>query len=181
MAHFAELDENSHVVRVLVIANPDTADADGVEDEAIGSAYLTALLPDSGTWVQTSYNNTIRREFANAGMAYDPTLEVFYGLNPPHDCSSYIFDDVTKTWEPPTPRPGEAWWWDDDAVQWVKGPWGMSETPPWVGSAWDDDTGWDDGNPDWSSYPGTVTEDGDPREAPFYLWNGDTTSWVEVP
>ena len=39
MAHFCELDDNNTVLRVVVIANKDTADAHGVEKEHIGAVY----------------------------------------------------------------------------------------------------------------------------------------------
>ncbi len=174
MAHFAELDEDKIVTRVVVVGNDDCLDGDGEESEAVGVAYLEALLPGSGPWVQTSYNKNIRREYAGRGMAYDPTLDVFYPTSPPLDCTKYVFNDVTKTWEPPTPRLGVAWWWDDEAGAWWR------DVAPWDGSVWDDDTGWDIGDPDWSSYPGPVDEDDSPSGAPFYRWNGDTSIWVAV-
>ena len=59
MAHFAELDADNVVMRVLVVGNADTADADGVEDATIGVAFLNNLFPGSGAWLQTSYNNSI--------------------------------------------------------------------------------------------------------------------------
>ena len=179
MAYFAELDENNLVLRVVGVGNEITT-IDGVEVEQRGIDFLTDLLPGSGPWVQTSFNSNRRREYANVGMAYDPTLDVFYGTVHPIYCSSYIFDDVTKTWEPPTPRPGEAWWWDDEAVKWVKGFMGCLEYPPWDGSVWDDDTGWDLGDPDWSLYPGSVDENGWPSAAPYFTWNDDTSIWVAV-
>ena len=49
MAHFAELDENNTVLRVVVIANKDTADAHGVEKEHIGAAFCERLF--GGRWV----------------------------------------------------------------------------------------------------------------------------------
>ena len=49
MAHFAELDENNIVLRVIVVGNEDTADEDGNEVEAIGITFAEDLL--GGTWV----------------------------------------------------------------------------------------------------------------------------------
>ena len=69
MAHFAEIDSNNVVLRVVVVANKDTADANGVEKEYIGAAYLESLL--GGTWKQTSYHSNIRKNFAGIGYTYD--------------------------------------------------------------------------------------------------------------
>ena len=75
MAHFAELDENNVVKRVIVVANKDTADANGVEKEHIGAAYLERLL--GGTWKQTSYNGNMRGKYAGIGDVYDPVKDEF--------------------------------------------------------------------------------------------------------
>ena len=181
MAHFAELDENNHVTRTLVVGNDDCLDGNGEESEAVGAAYLEALLPGSGPWKQTSYNNTIRNIFAGLGFAYEEERDIFYALAPHPDYPSWVFSDDTLHWEPPLPRPGGAWRWDEETVAWVR-----PEDAPWEGSVWDDDTGWslpegwvEPPPPDWDSYPGVITEDGEPL-APFWYWDGETAAWVEV-
>lgn len=68
MAHFAEIDENNIVVRVLVV--PD-------EFENDGENYLANQLGLGGRWVQTSYNNKIRGKFAGLGDSYDEANDVF--------------------------------------------------------------------------------------------------------
>ena len=68
MAHFAELDSNNIVVRVLVV--PD-------EQESRGAEFLSADLGLGGTWVQTSYNARIRGKFAGVGDKYDKKNDVF--------------------------------------------------------------------------------------------------------
>jgi len=75
MAHFAELNANNVVLRVVVVANKDTADANGVEKEHIGAAYLERLL--GGTWKQTSYNANFRGKYAGVGDKYDADLDAF--------------------------------------------------------------------------------------------------------
>ena len=75
MAHFAELDENNVVLRVIVVHNNELLDADGVEQEALGQAFCTNLL--GGNWKQTSYNGTFRKNFAGLGYTYDPVLDEF--------------------------------------------------------------------------------------------------------
>ena len=71
MAHFAEIDSNSLVLRVVVVSNADTALADGKETESIGIAHCQKLF--GGTWVQTSYNGNFRKNYAGVGSTYDST------------------------------------------------------------------------------------------------------------
>lgn len=80
MAHFAELDVNNIVLRVVVVANSDTAQ-NGVEDESVGIAFCERLF-DGGVWLQTSYNNRIRGTFAQPGYKYDPELDEFLIARP---------------------------------------------------------------------------------------------------
>ena len=75
MAHFAELDETNTVIRVLVIPN---------EEENRGQEYLSEDLGLGGHWIQTSYNNKIRYNFAGIGYLYDPIDDAFI---PPIPCS----------------------------------------------------------------------------------------------
>lgn len=75
MAHFAELDENNVVLRVIVVHNNELLDADGVEQETLGQAFCTNLL--GGNWKQTSYNGSFRKNYAGIGFTYDPTLDEF--------------------------------------------------------------------------------------------------------
>lgn len=78
MAHFAELDSNNVVLRVVVIANKDTADASGVEKEHIGQAHCEKLF--GGRWVQTSYNGNFRGCYAGIGMKYDDVSDSFISV-----------------------------------------------------------------------------------------------------
>ena len=75
MAHFAELDSNNVVLRVIVVANSDTSDANGNEVESIGVAFCQKLL--GGNWKQTSYNGNIRKNYAGIGYTYDVELDEF--------------------------------------------------------------------------------------------------------
>ena len=67
MAHFAELNNNV-VLRVLVVPN---------EQEHRGQEFLADDLGLGGTWIQTSYNATIRGKFAGVGDTYDSVNDVF--------------------------------------------------------------------------------------------------------
>jgi hypothetical protein len=68
MAHFAEIDSNNVVVRVLVV--PD-------EQENRGAEFLSKDLDLGGVWIQTSYNAKIRGKFAGVGDKYDEKNDIF--------------------------------------------------------------------------------------------------------
>lgn len=72
MAHFAELDANNVVVRVLVVDN---------EHEHRGQEFLADDLGLGGRWVQTSYNANMRGKFAGIGDVYDESTSVFTDPN----------------------------------------------------------------------------------------------------
>jgi hypothetical protein len=116
MSHFAELDANNVVLRVVVVANKDTADADGVEKEHIGAAFLESLL--GGTWKQTSYNGKIRKNYAGVGYTYDVDIDAFV---PPKPYPSWVLNTETAQWEAPVPMPddGEMYSWDEPTQSWV--------------------------------------------------------------
>lgn len=73
MSHFAELDENNKVIRVLVGDNNDPAGDEGY------SWFINNL---GGTWVQTSYNGKIRYNFAGIGYSYDDKADAFIAPKP---------------------------------------------------------------------------------------------------
>jgi hypothetical protein len=76
MAHFAELDSNNIVVRVLVV--PD-------EHESRGTEFLSKDLGFGGTWIQTSYTGKIRGKFAAVGNKYDEKNDVFVHIQTPEE------------------------------------------------------------------------------------------------
>ena len=107
MAHFAEIDASNVVQRVIVVPN---------SEEANGAAWCSNLL--GGTWLQTSYNGTIRKNFAGVGFTYDAVLDAFI---PPQPYPSRTLDEATCTWESPEPiPPGGPWKWDEDELEWVE-------------------------------------------------------------
>jgi hypothetical protein len=69
MAHFAEIDSNNVVLRVLVVAD---------EHEHRGQEFLANDCGLGGTWIQTSYNANIRGKFAGTGDIYDEVNDEFY-------------------------------------------------------------------------------------------------------
>ena len=115
MAHFAQLDENNVVTRVIVVDNKDTADASGVEKEYIGAAFCERLF--GGNWKQTSYNGNIRKRYAGIGHTYNAELDAFVPQKP---FASWVLNETTADWDPPTPKPTEGvWGWDESTTSWV--------------------------------------------------------------
>jgi len=116
MAHFAELDANNIVLRVIVVDNKDTADATGVEKEHIGAAFCERLF--GGIWKQTSYNGRIRKNYAGNGYKFDTQRNAFI---PPKPFASWVLDEQTCAWQPPTPMPqdGQIYGWDEATMGWV--------------------------------------------------------------
>jgi hypothetical protein len=115
MAHFAELDDNNVVIRVIVINNNDCLDANGTEVEQIGIDFCSHLL--GGKWIQTSYNNNIRKNFAGIGFTYDASRDAFIAPKP-ESFPSLILDEETCRWVPPVPRPGDNYEWNENLVAW---------------------------------------------------------------
>ena len=117
MAHFAELDENNVVLRVIVVSNADALDENGSESETVGAAFCQNLF--GGTWVQTSYNGNIRKNYAGVGYTYDVALDAFV---PPKIYPSWVLNSDTAQWEAPVPMPsdGKRYRWDEPTVSWVE-------------------------------------------------------------
>lgn len=120
MAHFAELNADNVVTRVIVVANKDTADANGVEKEYIGAAFCEKLF--GGTWKQTSYNNSFRKHYAGIGYTFNSDIDAFV---PPKPYASWVLDEETANWNAPIAMPGDAgtgeppkrYVWDEEAYQ----------------------------------------------------------------
>jgi hypothetical protein len=118
MAHFAQLNAENLVTQVIVVANQDTADQDGVENEAIGIEFCTNLL--GGKWVQTSYNARIRKNYAGVGYKYEAELDAFV---PPQPFASWTLDDNAQ-WKAPVAMPTDdkRYTWDEETLAWVEVP-----------------------------------------------------------
>jgi hypothetical protein len=84
MSHWAEIDENKIVLRVLV-------GDDNEPDE--GEAFMNSL---GGTWVKTSYTGSIRKNYAGIGYSYDATRDAFIAPKP---SESYVLNEDTCQWE----------------------------------------------------------------------------------
>jgi hypothetical protein len=117
MAHFAELDENNKVIRVIVIDNKDTSDANGVEKEYIGQAFCERLF--GGTWKQTSYSGSYRGRYAGPDFTYDEDLDEFL---PPAPDELQQWNSEDGVWEPTVPMPddGKQYVWDSPSLAWIE-------------------------------------------------------------
>lgn len=91
MSHFAEIDENNIVIRVLVGNNDDP---NGDE----GKSWFVNNL--GGTWIQTSYSESFRKNFAGIGFYYDEIKDAFIPPMPEINCGHAEFglDDETCKW-----------------------------------------------------------------------------------
>lgn len=115
MAHFAELNENNIVQRVIVVDNKDCLDANGVESEEVGIAFCHNLL--GGTWKQTSYTGSFRKNYAGNGYFYDASKNAFI---PPKPFSKWVLDEETCQWEAPVAYPDDDkfYVWNDNKGEW---------------------------------------------------------------
>ena len=116
MAHWAQIDENNIVTQVTV---GDNNDPNGDE----GYQWLIDNL--GGTWVKTSYNNNIRKNFAGIGFTYDTELDAFI---PPKPFESWVLNQETCQWEAPLPWPNDNtthYIWDEKTISWKATDWSI--------------------------------------------------------
>lgn len=106
MAHFAELDENNIVTRVLVTDN-----------DYPNEGYDWLIQTFGGTWVQTSYNARIRKKFAAIGDTYNETLDAFITPKP---FDSWVLNEETCLWDAPVdyPTDGKNYTWNEETQNW---------------------------------------------------------------
>lgn len=90
MSYFAEIDNENTVIRVVACNNDDPAGDEG---------YQWLLDNLGGTWIKTSYNGRIRKNFAQPGGKYDPERDAFIQIQPGPD---WVLDPETLKWVPPT-------------------------------------------------------------------------------
>ena len=118
MSHFAEIDGEGTVLRVLVVAD---------DKESRGQEFLADDLGLGGTWKKTSYNTVggvhsnggtpFRKNFAGIGYKYDTEKDAFI---PPKPFTSWILDEDTCLWNAPTPMPTDdkMYVWDEPTTSW---------------------------------------------------------------
>lgn len=115
MAHFAEIDENNIVLRVIVVNNSDCGGGNFPESEPLGQEYISSIGLD-GNWLQTSYNHNFRKQYACIEFKYDEQGDVFIKPQPyPSWNLNQNYD-----WEPPIPMPETdgLWEWNEEQQQW---------------------------------------------------------------
>ena len=101
MSHFAKIDKDNIVTEVIV------AEQDFINSGKVGDSFL---------WVQTSYNNNFRKQFAGIGCTYDKINDVFISPKP---YESWTLD-ASFDWQPPTAYPddGKRYNWNEDTQAW---------------------------------------------------------------
>lgn len=114
MSHFAQIDENNIVTRVLVIEQ-DVVD--------------TGLFGNPKSFVQTSYNTRagihvlggtpLRKNYAGIGYTYDKNRDAFI---PPKPYDSWVLNEDTCLWEAPVPIPDitKRYSWDEGSNNWIE-------------------------------------------------------------
>lgn len=119
MAHFAELDENNVVLRVVVVQNNELLDETGNESESRGVAFCKSLFGENTIWRQTSYNANFRKNYAGIGFTYDAGRDAFIPLKP---FASWVLNEQTCHWQAPVPCPldGKPYRWDEPTTSWVE-------------------------------------------------------------
>jgi len=115
MAHFAELDENNIVTKVIVVHNNELKGANGVEYENKGIEFCNSLFGHTN-WVQTSYNGNMRKQFAGIGFTYDDVNDVFVA---PQPYPSWSLDE-NHDWQAPVAMPddGQPYSWNEETQSW---------------------------------------------------------------
>ena len=128
MAHFAEINSNNKVLRVVVACNIDIENNGGERSEQAANAFknVCRLSSDGVKWVQTSYNNNFRKKFAGVGDTYDAVKDIFWNENSPYP--SWTLDS-NYDWHPPVAKPLKNTWglnnaplvarWSEEKLNWV--------------------------------------------------------------
>lgn len=121
ISHFAEIDENNIVTRVLVV---------GDDQENRGQEFLANDLGLGGTWKKTSYNTVAgthtnggtpyRYNYAGIGYTFDETKGTDGAFIPPKPFESWVLNETTCNWDAPTSMPtdGKFYVWNESTVSW---------------------------------------------------------------
>ena len=151
MAHFAELNNENEVIRVVVISNEDV-DANGGDLDPDAETFVESIVPHTEhgiAWKQTSYNSNFRKQYCGAGYIYDSSKDKFL-LPQPH--SSWSLDS-NDDWQPPVTFPNTTdigglranAEWDEDNLRWIGRTFNDSTDP-----VTEIDYVWDDTNLQWN-------------------------------
>jgi len=122
MAHFAELDSDNKVLKVIVVNNSELL-VNGVENEQKGIDFCKSLFGLNTNWIQTSYNNNFRKQYAGTNFTYDSIKNKFIAPQPYPSWSLDASDD----WQAPVPEPslteeqrlqGKFYRWNEENLSW---------------------------------------------------------------
>jgi len=126
MAHFAEIDLNNIVLRVNCACNQDIANNGGEQSEQAAQHFATVspLSQNGIKWIQTSYNNNFRKQYAGIGYTYDASKDKFIS---PQPFASWSLDS-NDDWQAPIAFPtvttygdnvGYFIYWDEANLRWM--------------------------------------------------------------
>ena len=122
MAHYAFLDSNNVVVKVIVgvdenITQDDNGTPVGGSTEAWEAFYSAQPWHSGLTCKRTSYNGNIRKQYCGPGFTYLSDADVFVA---PQPYPSWTLD-ANHDWQPPTPMPltGGPYRWSEEDLVWV--------------------------------------------------------------
>ncbi len=153
MAHFAELDSNNKVIRVLVISNEEV-NANGGDLHADAETFVASIVPHSKNgvaWKQTSYNHNFRKQFAGIDFTYDSSKDKFLQPQPFPSWSLDSNDD----WKAPVTYPNTV---DIGGLR-ANATWDETNQR-WIGKTFNDST--------------------DPVTETDYVWDATNLQWNEV-
>ena len=110
MAHYAFLDENNIVTEVITGID-ETELIEGKDPETWYGEFRGQVCK------RTSYNGNIRKNYAGIGYSYDESRDAFI---PPKLFESWVLNEETCQWEPPTayPNDGNLYTWNEETVSW---------------------------------------------------------------
>jgi len=153
MAHFAELDSNNNVIRVVVISNEDVDD-NGGELSTEAETFVASIVPHSESgvaWKQTSYHHNFRKQYAGTIHYYDSFKDKFIDQQP---FPSWYLDN-NDDWQPPVNYP------DTFDIG------GLAANAEW-----------DEANRRWIGR--TFDHTTDPVTETDYVWDDNNSQWEEV-
>jgi hypothetical protein len=158
MAHFAKIGLNNKVMSVIVVANTNCQNADGIEEEEVGRQFLENAL-GWPLWKKCSYNTQggvhkeggtpFRKNYPGICYTWDGDRDAFYAPKP-HN--SWILDENTCVWNAPIAYPSITTYGDNNFYQ----------------------ISWDEDNLRWVAYD---------RETPqgFFEWDPNSSTWISAP
>jgi hypothetical protein len=110
MAHYAFLNQDNIVTEVIVGID-ETELIEGLDPETWYGNFRGQVCK------RTSYNGSIRKNYAGIGFTYDSNLDAFI---PPKIFESWVLDESTARWQAPVPRPEGNYLWDEETTSWLE-------------------------------------------------------------